>query len=44
VELTDDSEDVPNLKGKSYADFQLNRRDWEKLKLMLEVLQVHHYD
>ncbi|KAG1811121.1 uncharacterized protein BJ212DRAFT_1278098, partial [Suillus subaureus] len=39
VELTDNSENVPNLKGKSYADFQLDRRDWEKLKLMHEVLQ-----
>jgi hypothetical protein len=44
VELADDSGDVPNLKGKFYADFRLNRRDWEKLKLMHEVLQVHHYD
>ncbi|KAG2029160.1 hypothetical protein BDR03DRAFT_1018820 [Suillus americanus] len=39
VELVDDSEDVPSLKGKCYADFCLNKNDWEKLKLVHEVLQ-----
>jgi len=46
VELEDDSEEVPTLKGKSYDDFCLDHKDWEKLKQMKEVLQVHktfHY-
>lgn len=36
------SEDVPDLKGMSYADFRLDKRDWEKLKLMHKVLQVRY--
>jgi hypothetical protein len=40
VELADDSEEVPALKGKRYADFRLDRKDWEKMKQMKELLQV----
>jgi hypothetical protein len=40
VQLTDDSDKVPDLQNKSYADFQLYRSDWEKLELMHEILQV----
>jgi len=40
VELADDSEEVPSLKGKRYADFRLDRKDWERMKQMKEVLQV----
>jgi hypothetical protein len=40
VELADDSEEVLALKGKRYADFRLDRQDWEKMKQMKEVLQV----
>lgn len=37
----DDSLEVPNLVKKSYVDFQLMVRDWEKMELMHEVLQGH---
>jgi hypothetical protein len=40
VELADDSDEVPPLKGKQYADFRLDRKDWERMKQMKEVLQV----
>jgi len=40
VELADDSEDIPDLTGKSYADLRLDKKDWEKIKLMHDVLQV----
>jgi hypothetical protein len=40
VELADDSDEVPSLKGKQYADFRLDRKDWERMKQMKEVLQV----
>jgi hypothetical protein len=40
IQLADDSEEVPTLKGKSYADFWLGKRDWERLTLIHEVLQV----
>jgi hypothetical protein len=39
VQLADDSDKVPDLQGKSYADFHLNRKEWERLELMHEVLQ-----
>ncbi|KAF8805040.1 hypothetical protein BYT27DRAFT_7105690, partial [Phlegmacium glaucopus] len=40
AQLADESDEVPNLKGKSYSDFYLRKRDWEKLELMHEVLKV----
>ena len=40
IQLTDDSEKVPDLQGKSYTDFCLNRKEWDKLELIHEVLQV----
>jgi hypothetical protein len=40
VQLADDSDKVPDLQRKSYADFRLNRKEWERLELMHEVLQV----
>ncbi|KIK36504.1 hypothetical protein CY34DRAFT_94238, partial [Suillus luteus UH-Slu-Lm8-n1] len=39
VKLADDSDEVPNIKGKCYADFRLDKKDWEKMKLAHEVLQ-----
>ena len=39
-QLADDSDEVPNLKGKQYVDFRLLKKDWDTLKLMHEVLQV----
>jgi hypothetical protein len=40
VQLADDSEEVPNLKKKSYSDFKLTRNDWDKITLMHKVLRV----
>ena len=40
--MADDSDEVPPLKRKRYADFCLDRKDWERMKLMKEVLQVHN--
>ncbi|KAG2045526.1 hypothetical protein BDR06DRAFT_978148, partial [Suillus hirtellus] len=36
VKLADDSDEVPNIKGKYYADFWLDKKDWEKMKLAHE--------
>jgi hypothetical protein len=43
VELADNSDDVPQLKGKEYADFQLDRKDWERMKQMKDVLHVRRF-
>ena len=43
VQLTDDSEDEPNLNKKSYSDFQISRNDWEWLDVIREVLCVCAY-
>ena len=40
VELADDSEEVPSLKGKQYANFHLDHKDWQRMKQIKEVLQV----
>lgn len=40
AQYADDSESVPKLKGKSYSDFFLRKKDWDKLHLMHEVLQA----
>jgi hypothetical protein len=40
AQFADESDMVPKLKGKNYSDFYLRKRDWEKLELMHEVLQV----
>lgn len=40
VLLADESNSVPDLQGKSYADFHLLKKDWQKVELMHEVLQV----
>ncbi|KAF5370479.1 hypothetical protein D9615_009743 [Tricholomella constricta] len=39
VQLADDSDEVPTLRGKSYSDFRLGKQDWNKLELMHEVLK-----
>ncbi|KAF8148227.1 hypothetical protein B0H34DRAFT_267201 [Crassisporium funariophilum] len=39
-QLADDSDEVPNLKGKSYSDFRLQKSDWARMQLMHDVLQV----
>ncbi len=31
---------MPKLKQKAYMDFHFNAKDWEKIELMHEVLQV----
>jgi hypothetical protein len=41
VLLANASEKVPNLaKDRSYADFQLSKKDWDRLGIIHEVLQV----
>jgi hypothetical protein len=40
VQLADDSDDVPDLRGKKYSDYRLSKSEWDKLVLMREVLQV----
>ncbi|KIK36413.1 hypothetical protein CY34DRAFT_94422, partial [Suillus luteus UH-Slu-Lm8-n1] len=39
IQLADESDEVPNLKGKLYADFRLSAPEWTELELMREVLQ-----
>jgi len=41
VQIVDDSDEVPDLTGKSYSDFKLNKKDWDKIALVHQVLQVH---
>lgn len=39
--LADASEKVPNLsKDQSYADYQLSKKDWDRLEVIHEVLRV----
>jgi hypothetical protein len=40
IQLADDSDEVPNLQGKSYGAFKLSAEEWKKLELMHDVLQV----
>jgi hypothetical protein len=42
VQIADDSDEVPDLTGKSYSDFKLNKKDWDKIALVHEVLQVRN--
>ena len=39
IQLADISDDVPDLQKKKYMDFRLSKSEWEKMKLMHEVLQ-----
>ncbi|KAF8810718.1 hypothetical protein BYT27DRAFT_7091263, partial [Phlegmacium glaucopus] len=39
AEVADESDDVPNLKGKTYSNFRIQKSDWEKITLMHEVLK-----
>lgn len=39
VQLAYDSDEVPNLRGKSYATFKISPQEWGKMELMREVLQ-----
>ena len=43
IQLADDSDEVPTLKGKSYAGFRLGKRDWMQLTIIHEVLQVFFF-
>jgi hypothetical protein len=40
IQLADDSDEVPNLQGKTYGVFKLSAAEWTKLELMRDVLQV----
>jgi hypothetical protein len=40
IQLADESEEVPTLKGKAYANFRLGKKDWEHLSLIHQVLKV----
>jgi hypothetical protein len=41
VLLADVSEKVPKLsKDRAYADFQLTKKDWDRLEIIHEVLRV----
>jgi hypothetical protein len=40
VQQADDEDSVPTLKKKQYSDFKLSRSEWEKIKLIHEVLAV----
>ncbi|KAG1744680.1 uncharacterized protein EDB91DRAFT_1080768 [Suillus paluster] len=39
IQLTDDSDEVLKLHGKSYSDFKLSGQEWSKLELMRDILQ-----
>ena len=41
VLLADASESVPDLaRGRTYADFQLTKKDWDRLSVIRDVLRV----
>ena len=43
VLLADASEKVPNLmNNRSYVDFQLSKKDWDRLGVIHEVLWVRN--
>ncbi|KAG0694567.1 hypothetical protein DFH29DRAFT_1006219 [Suillus ampliporus] len=35
----DDSEEVPNLQGKTYSAFKITQQEWLKLELIRDMLQ-----
>ncbi|KAG2028562.1 hypothetical protein BDR03DRAFT_1003883 [Suillus americanus] len=39
TQLADDSDEVPNLQGKTYSAFKLTQQEWSKLELIRDVLQ-----
>ncbi|KAJ8457093.1 hypothetical protein ONZ45_g18454 [Pleurotus djamor] len=39
IQTADDSEEVPELRNRTYATFRLTKRDWEKLITIHEALQ-----
>jgi hypothetical protein len=41
IQLADESDEVPDLKGKSYTAFKLSPQEWTMMELMRDVLQVH---
>ncbi|KAG2337502.1 hypothetical protein BDR05DRAFT_843877, partial [Suillus weaverae] len=43
IQLADDSDEVPNLQGKTYGVFKLSAAEWTKLKLMHDVLQFNDF-
>lgn len=40
VRLADDSDEVPKLRRRQYADFKLTNSDWLQLSLLHEALRV----
>ncbi|KAJ7048928.1 hypothetical protein C8F01DRAFT_1003592 [Mycena amicta] len=38
INTADDSDEVPPLRNKEYAMYRLSKSDWEKLRILLEVL------
>jgi hypothetical protein len=40
IQIVDDSDKTPDLTGNSYSNFKLNKKDWDKIALIHEVLQV----
>jgi hypothetical protein len=44
TQLADDSEEVPNLQGKTYSAFKLTQHKWLKLELIQDVLQVSSFN
>ena len=43
TQLVDESEEVPDLKGKTYGYFKLSASEWTSMELMRDVLQVGNY-
>ncbi|KAG2745541.1 hypothetical protein P692DRAFT_201719975, partial [Suillus brevipes Sb2] len=43
IQLADDSDEVPNLQGKSYRAFKLSAEEWKKLELIHDVLQFDEF-
>ncbi|KAG2741172.1 hypothetical protein P692DRAFT_20677048, partial [Suillus brevipes Sb2] len=44
TQLADDSDEVPNLQGKTYSAFKLTQQEWSKLELIRDVLQVKTWE
>lgn len=44
VQLADDSDEVPALRNKKYADFKLTPQEWVMIDRIHEVLQVRLLD
>jgi hypothetical protein len=40
TQLADDSNEVPTLQNKTYSSFRMSKQEWDRIKLLYEVIKV----